>query len=119
MDEVLVAGGDLDGNDVAGDASGEGDLARGSVGTVLGHEERAAACDAPNGSEDAATATVLGVGGHLDGLGHPGELACFGDDGVVVVEGKFEDGHGGADDAILHRFSPGCDDGSIAYPTRT
>jgi hypothetical protein len=105
VDEVLAAGTDFDGDDVAGDAGGEGDLAGGSVGSVLGHEERAAACDATDDAEDAATTGVLGVGGHLDGGGHPGEFAGLGDDGVVVVEGELEDGHGGAEDAMLH-FSP-------------
>jgi len=55
----------------------------------------------------AAAAGVLGVGGHLDGGGHPGELAGLGDDGVVGAEGEFEDGHRRAEDAILHEFSPG------------
>jgi len=52
------------------------------------HEERAAADDAFEGSEEATATGELGVGGHLDGGGHPGELAGLGDDGVVVVEGK-------------------------------
>jgi hypothetical protein len=42
------------------------------------------------------------MGGHLDGGGHPGELAGLGDDGVVVIEGELEDGHGGAGDAVIH-----------------
>ena len=106
VDEVLVAGADVDGNDVAGDAGGEGDLAGGADGAVLGHEERAAAGDASDGSEESAAAGVLGVGGHLDGGGHPGELAGLGDDGVVGAEGELEDGHGGAEDAVLHECSP-------------
>ena len=72
------------------------------IGAVLGHEEGAAAGDALEGSEEAAATGVLGVGGHLDGLAHPGELTGLGDDGVVVVERELEDGHGGADDAMLH-----------------
>ncbi len=91
---------------MAGDAGGEGDFAGCAVGAVLGHEEGAAAGDAHDGSEEAATAGVLGVGGHLDGGGHPGELASLGDDGVVMVEGELEDGHGGADDAMLHGWPP-------------
>ena len=106
VDDVLVAGGDLDGDDVAGDPGGEGDFAGGADGAVLGHEERAAAGDALDGAEEASAAAVLGVGGHLDGGGHPGEFAGLGDDGVVGVEGEFEDGHGGADDAVLHGGSP-------------
>ncbi len=105
VDEVFLALRDLNGDNMAGDASGEGDLAGGSVGSVLGHEERAAACYATDGSEDAATTGVLGVGGHLDGLSHPGELAGLGDDGVVVIKGKLKDGHGGTDNAMLHVFS--------------
>jgi hypothetical protein len=42
------------------------------------------------------------VGGHLDGGGHPGELAGLGDDGVVGAEGELEDRHGSAEDAVLH-----------------
>ncbi len=72
------------------------------IGAVLGHEEGAAAGDALEGSEETAAAGVLGVGGHLDGLAHPGELAGLGDDGVVVIERELEDGHGGSDDAMLH-----------------
>ena len=102
VDEVLVAVADGDGDDVAGDAGGEGDFAGGSEGAVLGHEEGAAAGDALDGAEESAAAGELGVGGHLDGGGHPGELAGFGDDGVVVVEGELEDGHGGAGDAVIH-----------------
>ncbi len=102
MDEVIVAGLHFNGQDVAGDFGGEGDFAGCSPGAVLGHEEAAAACDALEGAEEASAAGHLGVGGHLDGAGHPGELACLGDDGVVGLEEKFQDGHGGAEDAGLH-----------------
>ena len=105
VDEVLVARADLDRDDVAGDAGGEGDLAGCADGAVLGHEERAAAGDALDRSEEATTASMLGVGGHLDGGGHPGELAGLGDDGVVGTEGELEDGHGGAENAVLHDVS--------------
>ncbi len=105
MDEVLVARAYLDRDDVAGDASGEGDLAGRADGTVFRHEERAAACDSLDRSEEAATAGVLGVGGHLDGGGHPGKFACLRDDGVVGAEGELEDRHGGAEDAVLHDVS--------------
>ena len=56
-------------------------------------------------AQEAATTAVLGVRGHLDGLAHPGEFARLGDDGVIVVERELEDGHGGADDAMLHELS--------------
>jgi hypothetical protein len=42
------------------------------------------------------------MGGHLDGGAHPGKLAGFGDDGVIGVERKLKDGHGGSGDAMLH-----------------
>ncbi len=102
VDEDFVAGADFDGDDVAGDAGGEGDFAGGTEGAVLGHEEGAAGGDALECAEESAAAAELGVGGHLDGLGHPAEFAGFGDDAVVVVEEEFEDGHGGAHNAALH-----------------
>ncbi len=102
VDHVVVAGGDFNGDDVAGDAGGEGELGVAAHGAVFGHEEAAAAHDALEGSEEAAAAGELGVGGHLDIGGHPGELAGFGDDGVVGLEEELEDGHGGADDLVFH-----------------
>ncbi len=113
VDEVFVSVAHGDGDDVAGDAGGEGDLAGDSVGAVLGHEERSAAGDALDDAKEASATGVLGVGGHLDRGGHPGELAGFGDDGVVGVEGELEDGHGGAGDAMVHDSSPLCSEGSI------
>jgi len=100
VDEIFVAGTHVYGDDVAGDAGGEGDFAGGADGAVLGHEERASAGDTFDRSKETAAAGVLGVGGHLDGGGHPGEFAGLGDDGVVGPEGEFEDGHGGAEDAV-------------------
>ena len=49
---------------------------------------------------------MLGVGVHLNGLTHPGELTGLGDDGVVMVELKLQNRHGGADDAVLHVCLP-------------
>ena len=105
MDHVLMPLGDFDRNDVSGDAGGEGDLAGCSVRPILGHEERAATSDALEGSQETTASGVLGVGGHLDGLAHPGEFAGLGDDCVIVVEEEFEDGHGSTYDAMLHGFS--------------
>ncbi len=102
VDEIFVAVANGDREDLAGDAGGEGDFAGGTVGAVLGHEEGSATGDTLDGSEETAATGVLGVGGHLDGGGHPGKFASLGDDGVVVVEGELEDGHGGADDAMVH-----------------
>jgi len=74
-----VAGrGEIDRQDVPGNAGGEGQLAGCSHGAVLGHEEAAASGHALNGSENAASAAELRVGGHLDGRAHPGKLACLG-----------------------------------------
>ena len=47
---------------------------------------------------------MLSVGGHLDRGSHPGELAGLRDYGVVGTESELEDGHGGADNAILQDF---------------
>ena len=102
VNHVLVAGGDLDGDDVPGDARGEGDGAGGSVRSVFGHEESSAAGDSFESSQEATSATVLGVGSHLNGLAHPRQFTGLRDDGVVVVERELEDGHGGSDDAMLH-----------------
>ena len=102
MNHEFAAGADLDGNDVAGDASGEGDFSGASIGAVLGHEEAATAGDTANSSEESSAARHLRVSGHLDIAGHPGELAGLGDDGVVGFEDEFENRHGGADDATLH-----------------
>jgi len=102
---VFMSGGHLYRHDVTGDAGGEGHGSGSSIGTVLGHEEGSTAGDALENTEEATATGVLGVGGHLDGLAHPGELARLGDDGVVVVERELEDRHGGADDSMLHDFS--------------
>ncbi len=105
MDKILVASADLDWNDVAGNSSGEGDLARDADGAILGHEERASAGDTCDGAEEATAASVLGMGRHLDGGGHPGEFACFGDDGVIGGKGEFQHRHRRAEDAVLHNVS--------------
>ena len=105
VNHVFVAGADLDGDDVSRKLGGEGDFAALAQGAVFGHEERAAAGDAFDGAEDSSTSAELGVGGELDGTGHPGKLARLGDDGFVGLEDELEDGHGGADDAALHEVS--------------
>ena len=102
VEHVLLAGADGDGHDVAGNLGGEGDLAGVLHGAILGHEQAAAAGDALKHAEDAAAATHLGVGGHLDGCGHPGKLAAFREDAFVRVKLNVEDGHGGALNTCLH-----------------
>jgi len=104
MDHEFVAGADFDRDDVAGDAGGECDLAGCSEGAVFGHEEGAAAGYALECSEKAAASAELGVCGHLDGLAHPRKLSGLRDYAVVVVKKEFEDGHGGADNAVLHEL---------------
>lgn len=105
MHEVIVTSTDLDRNDVAGDAGGEGDGSGRSVSAVLGHEESSTACDTLEDPEETTAPGVLGVGGHLDGLAHPGELAGLGDHGIIVIERELEDGHGSTDDTMLHELS--------------
>jgi hypothetical protein len=104
VDQVLVTWADLDRHDMAGDAGGKGDLAGGTDRAVLGHKERSAASDALDRSKETAAAGVLGMGGHLDGGGHPGKFAGLGDHGVVWAESEFKDWHRGAEDAVLHLF---------------
>ena len=103
MDEILMAGADLNGHDVARHSGGEGNLAWRADSTILRHKERAATSDALDRAEEPTTTGVLGVGGHLDGDGHPRELTGLGDNGVVGAEGEFEDRHRGAKDAVLHK----------------
>jgi len=71
---------------VAGHLGGEGDLAGILDGAILGHEDAAAAGNTLEYAEDAATTTHLGVGLHLDGAGHPGELTALGVHALVGVE---------------------------------
>ena len=103
MDQVFLAGGDGDGDNVAGDFCGKSDGAGGALGGVLSHEEGAAADDALECAEEAASAAVLGGGVHFNGCGHPGEFAGDGDNAFIGIEVDFEDGHGGADDFVLHK----------------
>src|SRR6185312_13998428 len=99
------------------DAGGEGHFTRRTDGAVLRHEEGAATGYALDGAEEAAATAMLGVGGHLDGGRHPGELASLRDDGVVGAEGELEDRHGGAENAILHRGSPDLATGKVYATT--
>jgi len=105
VNHVFATGADFDGDDMSGKFGGEGDFAALAQGAVFGHEKSAAASDTFDGAEDSAAAGELGVGGELDGTGHPGKFARLGDDGLVGLEDEFEDGHGGADDAALHEVS--------------
>jgi hypothetical protein len=104
VDEVLVPGADFDGDDVTWNTSGEGNFAGHADCSILSHEQRAAAGNTFDGSEETTAAGVLGVRSHLDGGGHPGEFAGLGDDCVIGAKCEFENGHGGAEDAMLHEF---------------
>ncbi len=104
VNEVLVARADLDRNDVARNACGERNLAGCAHGAVFRHKERAAAGNTLDRSEEATAASMLSVGGHLNRSSHPGELAGLRDYGVVGTEGELEDGHSGAENAILQDF---------------
>jgi hypothetical protein len=105
MDKVFMPSGDFDRDDMPRNASGESDLAGGANRPVLGHEERATTGNAPDGPEETPASRMLGMCSHLDRGGHPGKLACLVDHGIVRAKGKFEDGHCGADNAMLHVLS--------------
>ena len=83
----------------------KGEFAARADGTVLGHEERAAAGYALDDAKEASPSRHLSVRGQLDGTAHPGKFAGFGDDGFVGFENEFEHRHGGADDLRLHEDS--------------
>jgi hypothetical protein len=71
----------------------------------LAHEDRAAADRALEDAADAAAATHLRRRLHDDRLSHPGELSRLGEDRLAWIEHDLEDGHGGADDPVLHGVS--------------
>src|SRR5579864_4350859 len=102
MNHVVVAAADFNRENVAGNLGGEGDFAARADGPVLGHEERSTTGYALDHTEQAAASGHLRVRGELDGTGHPGKFAGFGNDGFVGFEGEFEHRHGGADDLGLH-----------------
>src|ERR1700751_4437240 len=102
MQVVVAARTDLDRQNVSGNARSKGQLAGRADCAVLSHEEASAAGHTLEGYKDAAATSELRVGGHLDGGAHPREFSCFGDDRLVGIKREFEDGHGGADDAVLH-----------------
>src|SRR6185312_12614152 len=74
-------------------------------GAVLGHKQRSPASHPAEGAEDATTSAELSVRGHLDRTAHPGKFSSLGDDGIVRIQRKLEDRHGGAYDAALHNES--------------
>jgi hypothetical protein len=98
-------GRDVDREDLPGQARRERDHAGCALRGELAHEDRAAADGTLEHAPDAATAAHLRRRLHDDRLGHPGELARLGEDGLARVEHDLEHGHGGADDAVLHGMS--------------
>ena len=104
VDHEVVAGVDVDGQNVSGDAGSEGEFSGCAEGAVLGHEKGASSGYALECAEESSASGHLGVRSHLDGGGHPGKLASLGDDGLVRIEEELEDRHGGALDSGLHVF---------------
>src|SRR4029077_15080067 len=98
MNHVVVAAADFDGQDMSRNLGSEGEFAARADGTVLGHEERAAAGYALDDAKEAAASRHLSIRAQLDGTAHPGKFAGFGDDGFVGLENEFEHGHGDTDD---------------------
>ena len=90
VNHVLVALPQLHGNDVPGHLGGERDFPGILPGAVLRHEDAAAPDDALEDAEQSAAPAHLRMSGHLDGLGHPGELATLREDAIVGVELHFE-----------------------------
>src|SRR5271170_766142 len=103
---VLISRVHVNGDDVAGHARREGDLAGPTDGAVLGHEQRATTCDALDGSEESAATRMLRMRRHLNRRGHPGEFARLRDDRVVGPESELKYGHRCAENAILHGDPP-------------
>src|SRR5580658_2863783 len=104
VDEVFRALAELDGDDVAWDLRCERDDAGILDGAVLGHEDAGAGDRALEHTEDSAAAAHLGVRGHLDRGGHPGEFAALREDALVGLELNLEDRHGGAQSSRLHGY---------------
>lgn len=72
---------------------------------IFRHEDGATTSDTLDHAEKTSATSELRMGGHLDRTAHPGEFSGFGDDGLVILEDEFEDGHRGSGDAALHEVS--------------
>ena len=72
-------------------------------GAVLGHEDAGAGSGALEDAEETAASAHLRVRGHLDRRGHPRELAALRKHALIGIEIDFENRHGGAENAGLHR----------------
>ncbi len=103
VNHVFAAGADLNGNNMSGEFCGKGEFARGAHGAIFGHEKRSAAYNTLKRAENASTAAQLCVRGHLNRAAHPRKLAGLRDDGIIGVENKLKDRHGGPDNLIAHR----------------
>ena len=77
MDHELLARSQLDRHNVARHLGGKGNFAGVLVGTVLGHEQAAAAGHPLQGTKESAASAHLRMRRHLDRAGHPRELAAL------------------------------------------
>src|SRR5277367_4026728 len=105
VNHVLAPGADLDGHDVAWKLGRESQLPARSRGSVFRHEKSSTSSHAANCAKNSSASAQLRVGGHLDRARHPRKFSSFGDHRLVRFKNKFEDGHGCAQNTVLHDVS--------------
>src|ERR1019366_2257148 len=106
VNHVVAAGSDIDRQDAARHFGGERDDPRRSLRGVGAHQQSPSADLALQRSHQPLSAyTAAHAGGHLDGVGHPGELADLGDDALTPVERNRQHRHGRAENLVLHNRS--------------
>jgi hypothetical protein len=98
---VLAAGLDIHGDDASWRLRCERDGSRCPLRGVGAHEQRRAARRPFERSHEPAAAATH-AGGHLDGIGHPRELACLGGNALARFEVDRQDRHGGSVDLLAH-----------------
>src|ERR1019366_3789115 len=122
VNHVVAAGSDIDRQDAARHCGGERDDPGRSLRGVGAHQQSPSADLALQRSHQPLSAyTAAHAGGHLDGVGHPGELADLGDDALTPVERNRQHRHGRAENLALHNrsFSLGALTRSLGALTRS
>jgi hypothetical protein len=103
--QVLPAGSDLDRQDAAGKLRRERDSPRLAVRRVTAEQQRRSGDFAhQRAHHPLAAGAVSHAGGHLDRVGHPGELAGLGDDALAGVERDRQHGQRRAKQLVFHRL---------------
>src|SRR6185437_4291678 len=108
VNQKLVSGSDLNGQNMPGNLGCESDLAGITLRRVLGHEEAAPAHYTFERAEESAAAHHLGMRGHADGLGHPAKLAGLRDHTLTRLQQHIQHRHGRSNDSALHRLILSC-----------